>query len=64
MFHLQARVQLKEVEAPSFAIEVLDCPGTDIADHFGKAHGALRRENATELGYRNRQLLGMLFNGS
>lgn len=50
MFHLQAGIQLKEVEAPSFAIEVLNRPGTDIAHHFGKAHSALRRGNTTQLG--------------
>ena len=40
MFHLQAWVQLQEVELPGVLIEVLHCARTDIAHHLSQSDGS------------------------
>ena len=39
MLHLEPRVQLQEVELSVVMVEVLHCPGTDVADHLGQSDG-------------------------
>ena len=42
MFHLQAGIQLQEVEAAVLAVEVLDSPRAHVAHRLGQAHGTLQ----------------------
>lgn len=44
MFHLQAGIQLQEVEAAILAVEVFNGPRTHVAHGLGQAHGTLQRD--------------------